>query len=71
MRTFSNQCHDFLRSVKVTNDVAERDIVMTEAFMHTVKDDEAQVVVAARGEGAPWKVSSSIIAHSLLCNTHI
>ena len=53
MRTFSNQCHDFLRSVKVTNDVAERDIVMTEAFMHTVKDDEAQVVVVARGEGAP------------------
>ena len=47
------QYHDFARSVKVTNDVAERGIAMIEAFTHTVKNNEAQLVVAARGEGAP------------------
>ena len=45
------QYRDFARSVKVTNDVAERGIAMVQALTHTTKDDKAQLVVAARGEG--------------------
>ena len=34
---------DFVRSVKVTNEVAERGIAMIQALAHTVTDKEAQL----------------------------
>ena len=45
------QYRDFVQAATVTNDVTERSIAMIEVFTHSMRDNEAQLVVAARGEG--------------------